>query len=73
MRNECLWSSVKLFIPPAAGSFLEQFFLATKELGPEARGSYLEDPPAGAMNIEDAHQVMMQDLVASGGLHGTYC
>ena len=41
----------------APGSFLEQFFSATGEMSPSERGKYLEEPPAGAMSIEDAHKV----------------
>ncbi|KAG1668524.1 hypothetical protein FOA52_012118 [Chlamydomonas sp. UWO 241] len=37
-------------------SFLDQFFLATASMDPAARGKYLEDPPEGAPNIEEAHQ-----------------
>ncbi|GAX81734.1 hypothetical protein CEUSTIGMA_g9162.t1 [Chlamydomonas eustigma] len=37
-------------------SFLDQFFKATKDLDPAARGKYLEDPPEGALSIEEAHQ-----------------
>lgn len=37
-------------------SFLNEFFTATASLSPEDRGRYLESPPEGAPNIEEAHQ-----------------
>jgi len=43
--------------PTAEGSFLQRFFQATQSLTPEQRGAYLEAPPTGAPDIEDAHQV----------------
>jgi hypothetical protein len=41
----------------AEGSFLEKFFEATKDLGAAERGAYLEHPPSGGVDIEEAHQV----------------
>lgn len=38
-------------------SFLREFYTATKSMTPEARGKYLENPPEGACDIEDAHKV----------------
>ncbi|GBF91570.1 ubiquitin carboxyl-terminal hydrolase-like [Raphidocelis subcapitata] len=40
----------------ADGSFLRRFFDATEAMTPEARGAYLEAPPSGAPDIEEAHQ-----------------
>jgi ubiquitin carboxyl-terminal hydrolase L3 len=40
-----------------SGSFLERFLADTGRMAPEARGAYLEDPPEGAPNIEDIHEV----------------
>lgn len=40
----------------APGSFLEEFLSSTKAMDPEARGKYLETPPEGSKNIQDAHQ-----------------
>ncbi len=42
---------------PADSSFLQRFFDATKALTPQQRGAYLEAPPSGAPDIEEAHQV----------------
>jgi len=41
----------------AEGSFLQRFLAATADLTPEQRGKYLEEPPAGAPDIDEAHQV----------------
>jgi hypothetical protein len=41
----------------ASASFLQRFFAATGGLSPEARGKYLEEPPPGAPDIDEAHQV----------------
>lgn len=38
------------------GSFLSRFYADTAALDPEARGRYLEDPPAEAPSIDDAHE-----------------
>jgi hypothetical protein len=51
-------SALRLQNPAAApGSFLERFFEATKGMSPQERGRYLETPPSGAPDIEEAHQV----------------
>ena len=39
------------------GSFLEDFFGKTSEMSPGERGAYLENPPAGAPDIDEAHEV----------------
>ena len=39
------------------GSFLEDFFGKTSEMGAGERGAYLETPPAGAPDIDEAHEV----------------
>lgn len=41
----------------ADGSFLSSFLAATKAMSPEERGRYLECPPPGGPDIEQAHQV----------------
>ncbi|KXZ44273.1 hypothetical protein GPECTOR_70g504 [Gonium pectorale] len=40
----------------ADGSFLQRFLLATSGMSPADIGKYLEEPPEGAPNIEEAHQ-----------------
>ncbi|PNH00074.1 Ubiquitin carboxyl-terminal hydrolase isozyme L1, partial [Tetrabaena socialis] len=49
-------------LKPAEGSFLQQFLGATAGMSPEAVGKFLEDPPPGAPDIEEAHKA------ASGAL-----
>ncbi|KAG2442345.1 hypothetical protein HXX76_002431 [Chlamydomonas incerta] len=49
-------------LSPAAGSFCAQFFGATGGMSPAEVGRYLEHPPAGAPDIEEAHQA-----AAAGG------
>jgi hypothetical protein len=44
-------------IAAADDSFLRLFHSATVAMDPEGRGTYLEDPPEGAPDIEAAHQV----------------
>lgn len=39
------------------GSFLQQFFQATADMDAAQRGAYLEHPPEGAPDIDDAHHV----------------
>lgn len=39
-------------------SFMDQFLEATACLDPAARGAYLEQPPAGAPDIDSIHQVL---------------
>eukprot|EP00877_Chromochloris_zofingiensis_P006805 jgi/Chrzof1/2378/Cz11g12260.t1 len=39
------------------GSFLSQFFSSTAAMSPQERGAFLEQPPSGAPDIEEAHQV----------------
>ena len=47
------------FFPPAAekGSFLQSFLQDTASMSPEERGSFLEEPPEGAPDIDEAHAV----------------
>ncbi|KAK9903583.1 hypothetical protein WJX75_009284 [Coccomyxa subellipsoidea] len=45
----------------AEGSFLQRFFSATADLTPEQRGKYLEDPPPGAPDLDEAHQAAAQE------------
>lgn len=40
----------------AEGSFLQRFFAATAGMSPEERGAFLESPPSGAPDLEEAHQ-----------------
>ncbi|KAI8475782.1 MAG: peptidase C12, ubiquitin carboxyl-terminal hydrolase 1 [Monoraphidium minutum] len=40
----------------AEGSFLSRFFESTKAMTPQQRGAFLEEPPSGAPDIEEAHQ-----------------
>ncbi|KAL4858837.1 Ubiquitin carboxyl-terminal hydrolase isozyme L3 [Chlorella vulgaris] len=44
----------------ADGSFMDQFLEATASLDPAARGAYLEQPPAGAPDIDSIHQAAAQ-------------
>jgi ubiquitin carboxyl-terminal hydrolase L3 len=39
-----------------AGSFLDLFLKGTAEMTPDARGKYLESPPAGSLSIEELHK-----------------
>ncbi len=39
------------------GSFLQRFFSATADMDPAQRGTYLEHPPEGAPDIDEAHHV----------------
>ena len=39
------------------GSFLQRFFSATTDMDPAQRGAYLEHPPVGAPDIDEAHHV----------------
>ena len=39
------------------GSFMENFFGKTGGMTAAERGDYLENPPAGAPDIDDAHEV----------------
>ncbi|EIE23291.1 peptidase C12, ubiquitin carboxyl-terminal hydrolase 1 [Coccomyxa subellipsoidea C-169] len=43
------------------GSFLERFLAATAELTAEQRGKYLEEPPPGAPDLDEAHQAAAQE------------
>ena len=47
----------------AAGddSFLQRFFSATADMDPAQRGTYLEHPPEGAPDIDEAHHVSHGD------------
>ncbi|KDD77157.1 hypothetical protein H632_c6p1 [Helicosporidium sp. ATCC 50920] len=40
----------------AEGSFLEQFYEATKEATPEERAKFLEEPPEGVPDIQANHE-----------------
>eukprot|EP01024_Parvocaulis_polyphysoides_P049602 TRINITY_DN481_c1_g3_i1.p1 TRINITY_DN481_c1_g3~~TRINITY_DN481_c1_g3_i1.p1 ORF type:complete len:244 (+),score=64.47 TRINITY_DN481_c1_g3_i1:752-1483(+) len=44
------------FFNLAENSFFERFLSATKTMSPADRGQYLEDPPEGAPDIEEAHK-----------------
>ena len=39
------------------GSFLDDFFSKTADMAPQERGTYLENPPQGAPDIDKAHEV----------------
>ena len=39
------------------GSFLQRFTTATADMDPAQRGAYLEYPPEGAPDIDEAHHV----------------
>lgn len=41
----------------ADGSFLQRFLDATQKMSPAERGAYLEHPPPGAPDLDDAHHV----------------
>lgn len=41
----------------AEGSFLQQFMAATAGMDADQRGAHLEQPPAGAPDIDSIHQV----------------
>ncbi|GMH32554.1 hypothetical protein BSKO_00388 [Bryopsis sp. KO-2023] len=43
-------------LPVVPGSFFSDFITATSGMTAEERGKYLEDPPEGAPDIEDAHK-----------------
>mmetsp|Transcript_5512 Transcript_5512/g.15358 ORF Transcript_5512/g.15358 Transcript_5512/m.15358 type:complete len:236 (+) Transcript_5512:123-830(+) len=43
-------------VPIADGSFLQRFLKECSSLNPEERAKFLEDPPPGAPDIEEAHQ-----------------
>lgn len=45
----------------AAGSFLQRFLAATADVTPEQRGKYLEEPPPGAPDLDEAHQAAAQE------------
>ena len=38
------------------GSFLDRFLAATEGMTPDERAAFLENPPAGAPSLEDAHR-----------------
>ena len=39
------------------GSFFEEFFAQTADMDASARAAFLQSPPAGAPDIEKAHEV----------------
>ena len=41
----------------AEGSFLQRFLSVTREMSPAERGGFLEHPPPGAPDIDEAHHV----------------
>jgi hypothetical protein len=41
----------------AEGSFLQRFLDATGGMSPAERGAYLEHPPPGAPDLDEAHHV----------------
>lgn len=43
-------------VPVGAGSFLAEFHKATEDMDANERGKYLEEPPKGAPDIEEAHR-----------------
>ena len=51
----------------AAGkdSFLQRFLTATADMDAAQRGAYLEDPPEGAPDIDQAHHVSCLEHVSS--------
>lgn len=44
---------------PEPDSFLDKFYTATKDMDPESRGAFLENPPSDDLNIETCHKVHM--------------
>lgn len=46
----------------APGSFLANFTNSTKDMTPADRGQFLENPPDGAPDIEDAHKVLYKEV-----------
>ncbi|CAL5222286.1 g4625 [Coccomyxa viridis] len=42
------------------GSFLQRFYEATADMDPAQRGAYLEHPPEGAPDIDEAHHAAAQ-------------
>lgn len=52
-------------ITTAPGSFLRRFFEDTAAMTPEQRAAYLEDPPADAPSLDDAHAVRLFHLLCS--------
>ena len=48
-------------VEPAAGSFLEKYLKATKDMSPEERARFLEYPKEGEPDIEAAHSEAAQD------------
>ncbi|KAK2078405.1 hypothetical protein QBZ16_003245 [Prototheca wickerhamii] len=44
------------FVASEPDSFLDKFYTATKDMDPESRGAFLENPPSGDLNIETCHK-----------------
>ena len=49
--------------PAAEGSFLQRFLAATAHMTPEERGKYLEEPPPGAPDLDEAHQACLRYIL----------
>jgi len=43
----------------AQGSFLSSFLTDSASMDPEQRGQFLEEPPEGAPDIDEAHEVVL--------------
>ena len=48
---------LRCLIVAAQGSFLQSFLADTAKMTPEDRGQFLEEPPEGAPDIDEAHAV----------------
>ncbi|CAK0786891.1 hypothetical protein CVIRNUC_010105 [Coccomyxa viridis] len=48
-------------ISVSKGSFLQRFLTATADMDAAQRGAYLEDPPEGAPDIDQAHHAAAQE------------
>lgn len=53
--------NTKEFMPLAEGSFLKRFLEDTASMSPQERAAYLEEPPADAPDVDDAHQCAAQE------------
>ena len=53
------WNEV---VPLAQEGFLNTFTRETKNMSPEERGSYLENPPNEAVSIDSIHEVSLDSM-----------
>ena len=51
----------------ADGSFLQRFLDTTQKMSPAERGAYLEHPPPGAPDLDDAHHVRVLSYLSATG------